>query len=233
MTIKKILLLLLPLAVSPAWAGGFFDDFDGEDLGPHWRFGNPKTGMIYSVHDSLLEVYGSVGFGAHEWIRAWLLRYDDFDMEARVGWTDTPPNETLVVALGGGFPNDAAVALMYFHRATDGGRTTNRVRAEFRDGPRVEIDAPSSGFHTFRLTQSAGVFSAYFNQELILQGTGSEMPADTIVLLFAGHAWVPVDLLVDRVSVVPEPASVLALAAGIGSLLLRRTGRARRCPAVT
>lgn len=30
---KRLLTLLLPLALVPAWAGGFFDDFDGEDLG--------------------------------------------------------------------------------------------------------------------------------------------------------------------------------------------------------
>jgi hypothetical protein len=32
MTMKSLLLLLLPLALVPACAGGFFDDFDGEDL---------------------------------------------------------------------------------------------------------------------------------------------------------------------------------------------------------
>ena len=227
---KRLLVLLLPLAVAPAWAGGFFDDFDGEDLGSHWGFGNPKGGMIYSVHDSLLEVYGFTGFfGNREWITARLPRYDDFDMEARVGWTDEPMRQGFAVALGGGFPNDAAVAVMGFGRTTEGGRTINKVVASFRDGPSVEIEAPSSGFHTFRLTRSAGMFSAYFNQELILQGTGSGMPADTIVLSFggAGGHGLPVDMLVDRVSVVPEPASVVAVAAGFGSLLLRR--RRRTC----
>ncbi|MEW5884219.1 MAG: PEP-CTERM sorting domain-containing protein [Armatimonadota bacterium] len=223
---KRLLLLLLPLALVPATgAGGFFDDFDGEDLGTHWEFGNPKGTMIYSVHDSLLQVSGFAGPGnSHEWITARLPRYDDFEMEARVGWTDAPTHEALAVALGGGYPRDSAVAQMYFRRATDGGQALNKVGVTFRDGPSVEVDAPSSGFHTFRLTRSAGLFSAYFNEDLILQGTGSGMPADTIVLLFSGRFLdsTPVDLLVDRVSVVPEPASIAWLAAGVAVVALRR-----------
>jgi hypothetical protein len=229
--VKTVLTALLTLALVPALAGEeFFDDFDGDRLGDHWSFGNPKGGMIYSVHDSLLEVYGFTGFFANrEWITARLPRYDDFDMEARVGWTDEPMRQGFDVALGGGYPNDIAVAVMGFGRTTEGGRTINKVGASFRDGPSVEIEAPSSGFHTFRLTRSAGVFSAYLDQELILQGTGSGMPPDTIVLQFtaAGGRGEPVDMLVDRVSVVPEPASVLALVAGIGSLLLRSWRRTR------
>ncbi len=220
---KTVLAALLTLALMPAWAGGFFDDFDGEDLGGHWEFGNPKGGMIYSVHDSLLEVYGFTGFfGVREWITARIHPFDDFAMEARVGWTSEPSFERLIVALGGGYPNDTAVALMAYRRDTVNGRKTSTVGASFRDGPRVDIDAPASGFHTFRLTRSAGVLSAFFDGELILQGTGSDMPADTIVLLFRGRQSLPVDLLVDRVSVVPEPASIPWLAAGVAVVALRR-----------
>ncbi|MEW5883246.1 MAG: PEP-CTERM sorting domain-containing protein [Armatimonadota bacterium] len=221
----RVLGLLLPLALVPAASAGqrFFDDFDGEDLGGHWEFGNPKGHMFYSVHDSLLEVYGFVGeISSRQWITARISPFDDFDMQARVGWTDAPTHETLVVAVGGGFPNDTAVSLMYFHRTTERGERLNRVGTSFRDGPSREIAAPSSGFHSFRLTRSAGVFSAYFDQELILQGTGSDMPANTIVLLFAGRQSLPVDLLVDRVSVVPEPASIAWLAAGVAVVALRR-----------
>ncbi|MEW5883252.1 MAG: hypothetical protein AB1725_03385 [Armatimonadota bacterium] len=227
---KRYLTFLLPLVLVPATGAGqrFFDDFDGEDLGGHWSDGNPKGGMIYSVHDSLLEVYGFTGFfGVREWITARIHPFDDFDMRARVGWTAEVPREALTVALGGGFPNDAAVALMGFVRETNGGGVrTSRVAALFRDGPRVDIDAPASGFHTFRLTRSAGVFSAYFNDQLILQGTGSDMPADTIVLHFSGSPRQPVDLMVDRVSVVPEPASFLA-GAGFLTWLRIRSRRTR------
>ncbi|MEW5883250.1 MAG: PEP-CTERM sorting domain-containing protein [Armatimonadota bacterium] len=222
--IHAVLLLLFALSPATSAGQGFFDDFDGEDLGSHWSTGNPKGGWIYSVHDSLLEVYGFTGFlGGREWITARTFPYDDFDFEARVGWTGEPQFERLNVAIGGGYPNDRAVALMGFRRTIDDGRQLSTVVASFRDGPRVEMAAPSSGFHTFRVTRSAGVFSAYFNQELILQGTGSGMPADTIVLLFGGNSTtMPVDLLVDRVSVVPEPASGASLVLALAALFIWR-----------
>lgn len=94
-------------------------------------------------------------------------------------------------------------------------------------GPRWKLKPPRGGFHSFRMTRTAGVFSAYLNDELILRGSGSMAVPGRVTLLFGGDRALPVDLLVDRVSVVPEPASVLALAAGIGSLLLSRRRRTR------
>ncbi|MEW5884803.1 MAG: hypothetical protein AB1725_11335 [Armatimonadota bacterium] len=220
---KKLLLLLLPLALVPAWAGGFFDDFDGEDLGSHWRFGNPKGTMRYMVHDSLLEVYGFAGFGSREWIYAHIARYTDFDMRAIVGWRAGNAREGLFVMVENDFPVDSPTAFLGFARTPEGNRTTNRIRAGFRDGPQTEIDGPGTGFHEFRLTRSAGVFSAYFDGELILRGGGtSEQPAKLTLLFSGDRQSLPVSLMVDRVSVVPEPASVGFLAVALAALAMGR-----------
>ncbi|MEW5884218.1 MAG: hypothetical protein AB1725_08350 [Armatimonadota bacterium] len=223
---KRLLTLLLPLAfVSATGAGGFFDDFDGEDLGSHWVFGNPRGTMIYSVHDSLLQVYGFTGFGASEWIWTRIPEFDNFDLRARVGWTGQPVLERLIVSIDIGFPNDVPVAwLDYIHRR-EGGETTDRLLAAFRDGPRKEIDAPAEGFHEFRLTRVGDELSAYLNETLILRGTGSTIRPRFVTLYFAGRSLVPADLRVDSVSVVPEPATVAWLAVAITAVTRWRRGR--------
>jgi|GEM_PF-5772151 len=224
---KRLLTLLLPLALVPAWAGGFFDDFDGEDLGSHWEFGNPKGGMIYSVHDSLLEVHSLVGAFPQEWISARVPEFDDFDLRALVGWTDDPAFQRMIVSIDIGFAREVPVAWMDYRHRRDGGKSTNRLLAAFRDGPTREIEAPADGFHQFRMTRVGDELSAYLDETLILRGTGSTIRPRFVTLFFAGDRDVDVDLFVDRVSVVPEPASMVAVAAGIGSLLLRSRRRTR------
>ncbi|MEW5883682.1 MAG: PEP-CTERM sorting domain-containing protein [Armatimonadota bacterium] len=207
---------------SPASAGqGFFDDFDGEDLGGHWDFGNPKGAMFYSVHDSLLEVFGFAGFGNSDWIYAAIPQYGDFDLQATVGWTDLLVHETLSVRIGED-PRHGFVGGMAFVREQVGGEWVSRVVAAFGDGPRAERAAPSSGFHQFRVSRTGSTFAAYFDGQLLLQGSGTSRVPRVITLEFTGAHARPVDLLVDRVSVVPEPASIAWLAAGVAVVALRR-----------
>ncbi len=214
--------LLLPLALVPASGAGqrFFDDFDGEDLGGHWEFGNPKGGMIYSVHDSLLDVERLEGiFSAREWIKARIPEFEDFDMRARVGWTHAPPRQSLMVMLDDGWPRGGPfVAYMIYHH----GKSYDLLSAEFNGGPFRQADAPRDGFHEFRITRNAGVFTAYFDGEVFLTGSGTEVRPQYLTLYFLGENGEDVDLFVDRVSVVPEPLSALVLAMGMGAFALRR-----------
>ncbi len=109
-----------------------------------------------------------------------------------------------------------------------GGDPANQIRARFRDGPSTAIEAPATGFHEFRLTRKNGLYSAYFDGQLILQGSGSAMHPRTLTLFFTGHRLpATVDLFVDRVSVVPEPASWLVLASGLYACGLRSRRRSR------
>jgi hypothetical protein len=223
MTVKKLLLLLLPLALVPAWAGGFFDDFDGEDLGEHWFFGNDKGGMTYSVHDSLLDVQALVGFDPREWISARIPEYGDLDMRARVGWTDERPRQSLMVMLDDGpLPNGPFVAYMIYQRGSSGGEEYNLLQAEFNGGSFRQADAPRDGFHEFRITRNAGVFTAYFDDQVFLTGSGTDIRPRYLTLYFSGRNGEDVDLFVDRVSVVPEPASLGLLTAAIAALAPRR-----------
>ncbi|MEW5884799.1 MAG: hypothetical protein AB1725_11315, partial [Armatimonadota bacterium] len=171
------LTFLLPLALVPATGAGqrFFDDFEGEDLGGHWEFGNPKGGMIYSVHDSLLEVHSLEGYSSREWITARLPEFDDFDMRAVVGWTDAPRDQLLMVLLDAGpFPNSPSVAWMAYARGVSGGEEYNIVQARFVDGPGRNAGSPPGGFHEFRITRTGGVFAAYLDGDLFLEGPGTD-----------------------------------------------------------
>ncbi|GIV02627.1 MAG: hypothetical protein AB1725_11900 [Armatimonadota bacterium] len=221
---KRYLTFLLPLALVPATGAGqrFFDDFDGEDLGSHWSFGNPKGGMIYSVHDSLLEVHSLEGYSSREWIKAPIPEFEDFDMRARVGWTDAPKGHLLMVMLDDGWPiRSSYVAQMTYQHGITDGQEYNLVQASFEGGPFRQADAPRDGFHEFRITRTSGAFTAYFNDQIFLTGNGTDIPPRFLTLYFDGPDGEDVDLFVDRVSVVPEPLSASVLVAGIGALALR------------
>ncbi|MEW5883138.1 MAG: hypothetical protein AB1725_02805, partial [Armatimonadota bacterium] len=151
---KRYLTFLLPLALVPATGAGqrFFDDFDGEDLGSHWEFGNPKGDMFYSVHDSLLEVYGFAGFSPQQWITARLGSFGDFELRAVVGWSDAPQEQAMsVIITGVPPPNPPVTAWMSFRRSAR--RSMNIIQAGFHDGPTRTADAPPGGFHEFRITR--------------------------------------------------------------------------------
>lgn len=224
---KRLLLLLLPLALAPAWAGGFFDDFDGEDLGTHWSIGNPKGGWVYSVHDSLLEVHALTGFSPRQWINARIDELADFDMRARVGWTDTPQRQDLMVMLGNDpFLRGPFVAYMLYRRGSAGGGDS-LLQAEFSGGPLRQAAAPHDGFHEFRITRNGSAFTAYLDDEIFLTGGGTTAPPTYVTLFFGGARDANVDLFVDSVSVVPEPLSALALIAMLGGIVPRCVRRAR------
>jgi hypothetical protein len=116
---------------------------------------------------------------------------------------------------------------MAFVRQQVSGKWVSRVVAAFGDGPRAEVDAPPFGSHEFRVTRTGSTFAAYFDGRLLVQGVGTSRSPRVITLEFNGSLSQPMHLFVDRVSVVPEPASVVAVAAGFSSLLLRRRRRTR------
>ncbi|MEW5883857.1 MAG: PEP-CTERM sorting domain-containing protein [Armatimonadota bacterium] len=219
---KRYVTFLLPLALVPAASAGqrFFDDFEGKDLGEHWEFRNPDAEMVYSVHDSLLEVHSVSGFYPREWISASIPEFGDFDMRARVGWTDDVSFHQLIVMLDDGWTyGRTPIAFMEYEHCCERGRGWNWLIAGFRDGPTRWMVAPPGGFHEFRMARTGDEVSAYFDETLILRGTASTIPARFVTLYFEGRT---VDLFVDRVSVVPEPLSAFGLAMGMGALALRR-----------
>jgi hypothetical protein len=210
---KRLLTLLLPLALVPAWAGGFFDDFDGEDLGPHWRFGGGKGRMIYSVHDSLLEVYTVVGpfFTNRDRIHAAIDAYNDFEMRAVVGWVPVDSHHELTFSASVTPGSDLVAAIGYARRQV-GGEWVSLVSVTIGDGPGTEFRAPDSGFHELRVERRGSTFAAFFDGERVLEGQGTTREPRTVTLGFGATGATPVDMIVDRVSVVPEPSSILSVA---------------------
>ncbi|MEW5884805.1 MAG: PEP-CTERM sorting domain-containing protein, partial [Armatimonadota bacterium] len=101
-------------------------------------------------------------------------------------------------------------------------RSMNIIQAGFHDGPTRTADAPPGGFHEFRITRRGNMLSAYLDDELFLSGAGIAEDVRFVTLAFSGDRGMPAQLLVDRVSVVPEPASITWLAAGVAIVALRR-----------
>lgn len=162
---KKLLLLLL--AVVPAWAAGFFDDFDGDRLGAHWSIGSPKGAWYYSVHDSLLDVHGFGAYFPNQWIYARVGAFEDFDLRARVGWiqADSPGQSLCVWLLDQS--REILTDMCYRLERLDG-RPITTISASVAGGPRVEMPGPADGFHDFRISREANQFRAYFDGRNIL-----------------------------------------------------------------
>ncbi|MEW5883248.1 MAG: PEP-CTERM sorting domain-containing protein [Armatimonadota bacterium] len=225
----RLLTFFLPLALLPATGAGqrFFDDFDGEDLGSHWSIGNQKKGgWIYSVHDSLLDVHGFAGFDPTQWIYASLPEYRDFDLQARVGWTQGDSLFQGMEAMLLRNPTSGLIARMIYHLEHLDGLPRTTISAEFGGGSRVDLPGPSNGFHSFRLARAGGQFTAYLDGERILQGGGTDMRPRSVLLLFRGRLRpASTQLYVDSVEVVPEPATAVVLCGAVGALALRRRRR--------
>jgi hypothetical protein len=225
---KRLLTLLLPLALVPATSAGqgFFDDFDGDRLGEHWFIGNPKGGWIYSVHDSLLDVHGFAGFSASQWLYANVGAYEDFDLRARVGWVEgDSPFQSLSVQLFYNLEGGFLAGMTYRLERLDG-RPRTTITADVADGPRVDMPGPADGFHNFRISREASQFTAYFDGQKILQGNGTNADAVYIRLLFRGRLQpASTQLYVDSVGIVPEPSVAALLASGLATLALRRNRR--------
>ncbi len=208
----RIIWLLVMILVSGRLCFGyiFYDDFSGDELKPHWKFQTEGPQWDYEVTDGMLKVNKIIPGGG-----VWLYTYltaGDFDLRAKVGW-DFAEVHSLYVFMGvlPPPPTSSSLSVMGYKKFTNDAT----IIATFDGGKHInEIPAPTSGFHEFRMTRFGVQRQAFFNDELILEGTGSQSTAYVLTLAFYGSdSDKMAPLYVDEISVVvSEPMTVLSTA---------------------
>ncbi|GIK19166.1 MAG: hypothetical protein AMXMBFR77_03970 [Phycisphaerales bacterium] len=195
----------------------FFDDFDGDDLLPHWST-PPDWHWEYEVSGGMLHVtdllYPSDDhFGGNEALLAAV--YDqqtDFRADVRMGWDTGDDPQELVIRLKG--PQGKIIAT--FGYSTLVSAPDHVIFASTNSGGVIE-PAPPPGIYQFTVVRSGAEFEFYFDDEPFASFTDPfGTPAAGLDLWFVGPY--PGELgafHIDRVHVVPAPG-VLSLIAAIG-----------------
>jgi hypothetical protein len=97
MMMKKLSVgLLLVCGFVPAGAA-FFDDFEGDALGPWWRGYVHGKGIFFEVRESWL----SVAVLGTAYFRADTTTLEDFEMTTRLKWGVNPENSVMAIGVSG------------------------------------------------------------------------------------------------------------------------------------
>jgi hypothetical protein len=207
--------LLLVCGFVPAGAF-FFDDFEGDALGPWWRITTQNSRFQYNVRDGWLNV---------EWINGRVYLYadiptlGDYEMTTRVSW------DSVFATVGVGLasnnredevPNLYSMAYSYgFPYSWISARQSIHWLSYFR--------IPRTGTHQFKVRRAGAEVFFYFDDVLFhTQTEAITDPADKVGIWFHGgsNAY---NMKIDYIRVVPEPLSLTSL--GLLSLLALRRRR--------
>jgi hypothetical protein len=231
---RKMLSMVLAMWCAPAAVAQpavFFDDFDGNDLQPHWGV-PPAWHWEYNVSNSMLNVTGLFYpsqshpplSANYAYITAPFAPQSDFRMDVWMGWEagQMPHRLTAIVGGAGGSPYLARFGFRNEFPGTD----PSIYAAVGGGGGPVSMPAPSPGIYQFTISRTGSLFNCYFNGVTFATFQDSSgISAASIVFEFVGpHPGTLGVLHVDRVLVVPAPASFL----GVLALLFLRAHRARR-----
>jgi hypothetical protein len=220
-------LVALSIVVVPLMSQAFFDGFDGDKLGSNWKISNAghQGQLHYVVANSLLKVNGLDG-DPTGWsvvvVRTAVEPYGDFRFTALFGWDQ---GDRQSVTIGVGTYNDdfgnADLASVHLRK-----NLTDIQFYVYVDGiGTVNLPEPNSGMHEFTVTRGGSSGRAYVDGQLVASGeTMKTYTVGAAGMYFGG----PNDhvgfgaLYVDSVEVVPEPAVLVVLAAGVARITVRR-----------
>jgi hypothetical protein len=203
----------------------FYDDFDGNELLPHWSLPHPSC-WSYTVAESVLTVRGlhcpsDPHFPANVAnMGAYFPPQSDFRVDAWMGWEGNQrPRRFLARVLGPGqFP--PILAQFGYRDETWSGE----VISAGGTSSAVFVPAPPPGMYQFTITRIGNETSFYLDGSLIAafpDNTG--IPAATVAFEFLGpYPGQLAPFYIDRVQVVPAPGSALVGVCLLGAMAGRR-----------
>jgi hypothetical protein len=194
----------------------FFDDFNGNDLLPHWGQ-PPAQDWEYNVSGGMLNVTGlfyppppfPVSNAA---ISAQFEPLSDFRVDVWMGWqAGDAPHRIVASVLGPWGPGPIIAEFGYRHMHS----TLPQEIVLGTGTSAVFLPAPTAGIHHFTVTRSGAEFAFYLNGGHLatfpdLWGT----PAGGIGIEFVGPTQGQFGTLhVDRVQVIPSPGPLMLIVA--------------------
>jgi hypothetical protein len=203
----------------------FFDDFDGDELLPHWRL-PPDDHWEYEVSGGMLHVTDLLwpsdqhfGNGNYALMGAGYAPQTDFRADVWMGWeAGDDPHELIFHVIG---PQGQGIASFGYSTLIDYPDPIIFAASGANDH---QIDsAPAPGLYHFTITRRSGEFNFFFDGESFAAfpdrfGT----PAASLILWFLGpYPGELGPLHIDRVRVVPAPGA-LALPAAVGLYCQKR-----------
>ncbi len=160
-------LIALSIGVLPLTSLAFYDSFDGNKLGSHWKEWSENDDIAnYTVANSLLtvtRVYNSPTGYSSVFLHAAVEPYQDFDFRAVFGW-DMGTNRSIVIGVG--TYNDqfgfARLASFGFNGYPGGETSVSLAGAD-----QIYLPEPAVGFHEFRATRNGSMGRAYLDGQLV------------------------------------------------------------------
>jgi hypothetical protein len=204
----------------------FFDDFEGNDLLPHW-LPPPSNYWEYNVSNRMLNVTGLFhpGVGSnHAVLWTHFEHQSDFRVDVWMGWQEGGAPQRLELRVLGPWAAGPTIA-RFGYRFMQG--TGHEIYAGDAVSSAVFAPAPAAGIHHLTITRSAAQFDFFLNGSPFASFPDLfGLPAGGLNIEFLGPVGGQFGTLhVDRVRVVPAPGTIIVLAAG--SMFLQRARRAK------
>lgn len=222
-----VAMLLVGLCAAPAWGQPvFFDDFDGDDLLPHW--GQVPAYWEYNVGGGMLNVTGlffpSQPTTPHNlaWIEAGLPAQGNFQVDVWMGWDEGLPPQGVSLQLGAGPVFDPPIATVSYWNTLNGPIVSASAYLHYSP-TNVSIAGPPAGIHRFTISRMGNQFEFSVNGEAFANLTGTAAPASLLGLFFYGPYPGELGTLhVDRIQIVPAPGAMLLLTMMMAATRRRR-----------
>jgi hypothetical protein len=212
--IHKVLATLTLLFTAPALAQSpaFFDDFDGDALGPHWFQYAPGS---HTVSNSMLTVTGG-GAQNFAMLSTSFATQTNFQVDVWMGWSSASAHQRLEINLSESIPGDPSIAsIRYDNSPTEGARIICTSFLGFSQYQWFSEPAPVPGIYQFTFLRTGSQMGFYLNGAHLGTLNSTQLGMSSLTMLFSGDVSEMSPLYVDRVQVVPVPGGFLLLAASM------------------